>query len=229
MKALILLILVVPMTLSATEISPFTAEYDVQFSGLSGEATTVLRQNNDGAFVFENRTRAKGLARLVRPRDVVERSEFEIEMAVVRPVSFDSEDGTRRNKKGTSIDFDWSGMTASSEYEGETHSLELKEGMLDRQLVLIAMMADLANGITKNQYTVIDRNGTKTYEMSVVGRETVDVPAGSFETVKIVRGRSGSSRSSVIWCAPDLGFVTVKMEQLKDNKVIGTLSLTAIS
>ena len=229
MRSLLLTLLLLPLSLSAAGIEPFTAHYELRFSGLAGEAVTTLSQNEAGAFVLENRTRAKGLARLARPRDAVERSEFVIDTDRLKPVTFLSEDGTKRNKRGSSIDFDWAASSANAMYKGETVKLQLIDGMLDRQLLQIAIMADLSNGVTDTSYTVIDRHTTKTYEISVVAKETVEVPAGNYEVVKVKRARPGSSRSSILWCAPSLGYVTVKMQQLKNGKVIGTLSLTDIS
>jgi len=31
-----------------------------------------------------------------------------------------------------------------------------------------------------------------------------------------------------MWCAPSLGYLTIKMQQLKDGKVIATLALTDV-
>ncbi|MDH3646205.1 MAG: DUF3108 domain-containing protein [Gammaproteobacteria bacterium] len=229
MRTVLLTLLILPLHVAAADIEPFTAHYDLRFSGLAGVAVTTLSQDGEGSFVLENRTRAKGLARLARPRDAIERSEFVVDTDRLKPVSFLSKDGTKRNKRGSSIDFDWSASSANTQYKGETRTLNLEDGMLDRQLLQIAMMSDLSNGVTDTSYTVIDRHSTKTYAISVLARETIEVPAGSYDVVKIRRERAGSSRSSILWCAPSLGYVTVKMQQLKDGKVIGTLSLTEIS
>ena len=228
MRSLLLTLLLLPASLGAMEIAPFTAHYKVRFSGLGGEAVTTLSQRPDGSYTLENRTRALGIARLARPRDAVERSEFVLDGDNMRPVTFSSEDGTRRNKRGSKIDFDWDNGIAGTTYKGESRSTELQAGLLDRQLLQIRMMADLSNGVTDASYTVLDRHNKKVYEISVVGEERVDVPAGSYDALKVQRKRPGSSRSSIMWCAPSLGYLTIKMQQLKDGKVIATLALTDV-
>lgn len=225
MRFLLLTLLLLPATLMAMDIAPFTAQYSVSFSGLGGEVTTTLSADGDGRYVLENRTRAKGLARMARPRDAVERSQFLLDGDVLRPISFASEDGTRRNKRGSTIEFDWVNRTASTQYKGESRSIELSDGMLDRQLLQIAMMKDLRQGVTGTSYTVVDRLDEKVYEIMVTGEERVNVPAGSYDTLRIERQRPGSSRSSVMWCAPELNYLTVKMEQRKDGRVIGRMEL----
>lgn len=212
-------------TAGAASLTPFAATYEVEFSGVGGVLTSTLTRQSAGSYVFENRTRARGVARMVRPRDVVDRSDFSVTGDRLKPLSFTSEDGSRRNKRGSTIDFDWDDGTAASSYKGELNKLPLDETILDRQLMQIAMMRDLAAGKRAATYTVIDRSNVKKYQVEVTGSETVSVPAGQYETLRVERQRPGSSRSTVLWCAPDLDYLPVRMQQLKDGEVIGTLTL----
>lgn len=207
---------------------PFTARYEVRVAGLGGELTSTLSRNGAGVYVFENRTRAKGVARMARPRDVLDRSEFRNDGDRLQPLRYDSEDGSRKNKRGNVIEFDWNAGKAGSQYKGELRPIELEEGILDRQLLQIAMMRDLAAGERSATYTVIDRHDVKRYEVEVLGEEKVAVPGGEFQTLKVERRRPGSSRSSLLWCAPELDYLPVRLEQLKDGEVIATLQLTDI-
>lgn len=207
---------------------PFTARYEVEVAGLAGELTSRLERNGADGWVFENRTEARGVARMVRPRDAVDRSEFVHADGRLLPQRFDSADGSRRNKRGNVIEFDWGTRRAASAYEGENRALQLDDGTLDRQLMQIAMMRDLATGIREASYLVIDRHDVKRYEIDVVAEETVAVPAGEFRTLKVERRRPGSSRSSLLWCAPELDYLPVRLQQLKDGKVIATLTLTDV-
>lgn len=212
----------------AAALDPFTARYDVEVSGLSGVLTSTLSRQDDGRYVFENRTRAHGLARMLRPRDAVDRSEFTVSANELRPLRYLSEDGSRRNKRGSTVEFDWTGARADSQYKGESREIELDAALLDRQLMQIAMMRDLAAGQRSGSYKVIDRNQVKQYDIEVVGTETLTVPAGAYDTVIIERRRPGSSRSTRLWCAADLDYLPVRMQQFKDGDVIATLTLESV-
>ena len=166
--------------------------------------------------------------RLVRPRDAVDRSEFRIEGGSIVPLSFESEDGTRKNKRGNEIVFDWNAGSATSDYRGDRREIDLEDAILDRQLMQLAMMSDLASGVRSTRYTVIDRLDVKTYEIEVLGDEHISVPAGEYDTVKVRRQRSGSSRATIMWCVPELNYLPVLTQQLKEDKVIATLSLTGL-
>lgn len=209
----------------ATVLDTYTATYQVEFSGLGGDLVSSLSRDESGNFVYENRTRARGLARLARPRDIVDRSLFTVDNDRLVPLHFSSEDGTRRNKDGNDVTFDWHQGRARSMFEGDMQEFEIENGLLDRQLLQLALMRDLAAGVESTSYAVIDRSHIKTYAVEVVARETVSVPAGDFETVKVRKQRDGSSRATLLWCAPALGYLPVLMHQLKDDKVIARLEL----
>lgn len=228
-KLLLAVALVLPVSVtSASALNPFAAEYDVELSGLSGVMSSSLSQQDNGSYVFENRTRARGMARMLRPRDVVDRSEFVVTDGELRPLRYLSEDGSRRNKGGSTIEFDWDQANAASQYEGERREVALDRALLDRQLMQIAMMRELAAGQRAGSYSVIDRHHVKEYQVEVQGEEQVSVPAGDFATVRVLRRRPGSSRSTLLWCAADLDYLPVRMQQMKDDKVIATLTLKSV-
>jgi hypothetical protein len=47
----------------------------------------------------------------------------------------------------------------------------------------------------------------------VVGEETLELPAGTFDTVKITKLRSNKKRETYIWCAPALNYLPVRIWQ----------------
>ncbi len=58
-----------------------------------------------------------------------------------------------------------------------------------------------------------------------LGTESVKTDAGTFDTVKYRRHRIGSSRSAVIWFAPELEYLPVQMQHFKGDKKTGTVTL----
>ncbi len=217
-----------PTIAMAVELQPFTAYYRVEFAGLGGDLVSSLTAGADDQYVFENRTTARGIARWLRPRDAVDRSEFRVEADSIVPLSFASADGTRKNRQGNEIVFDWSAGSARSDYEGDERQFDLDGAILDRQLMQLAMMDDLAGGVRSASYTVIDRHDVKTYEVEVLGTERISVPAGEYDVVKVRRQRTGSSRATLMWCAPELNYLPILTRQLKEEKVIATLELTGM-
>ena len=81
---------------------------------------------------------------------------------------------------------------------------------MDKLLYQLAIMHDLQNGRTPASYRIADGGGIKTYSFEKLGEEVVETPLGSFDTIKILRHKPGSSRKYVFWCAPDLEYSTGK-------------------
>jgi hypothetical protein len=115
-------------------------------------------------------------------------------------------------------------MVASSMYKTEKVELEIDKHV-DRSLELLVVRADLMAGEIAEKYSYIDRNTLREAAYESLGSETVRTKAGSFETVKYRRQRVGSTRSAIIWFAPDLEYLPVQMQHFKGNKVTGTVIL----
>jgi hypothetical protein len=71
----------------------------------------------------------------------------------------------------------------------------------------------LANGETDISFDVADGGKLKVYRYRVVGADTIEVPAGTFRTVKVARVRDNSRRETYIWCAPALHYLPVRIWQ----------------
>ena len=207
-------------------LEPFTAVYDVLHgSKRIGVSTFVLRAGDAPSYVFESRTEPKGIAKLVAGT-ITETSEFTLEEAGPRPLQFDAEES--RGHSSQSITFDWTANVAHSQRDGVPAQVALKPRALDHSLIQIALMNDLSAGRPLAPYFIVEKNELRTYEYDRVGEETVETPAGSFAAVLVRQRREGSSRELVFWCAPQLGYLPVKLEQRKEGKAQLTMVLRSV-
>ncbi|MEM9055951.1 MAG: DUF3108 domain-containing protein [Pseudomonadota bacterium] len=215
---------------AAVALDSWTADYRVQYGGSTvGEAHFELTDlDTVGVRRLESRTKAKGIARLLRSREVVESSTFTAGLGL-RPLAYRFEDGTRRGKKNMQIDFDHERAVALSLYQGDTYELELDCEVHDRVLVILAMMRDAAADDLAPGYRVADKREVKTYQLEGPLRETVETPVGAFETLHYTRRREGSSRVMEMWLAPELDYLPVRMRHSKEGKETARLELTASS
>ena len=58
----------------------------------------------------------------------------------------------------------------------------------------------------------------KNYDVKIAGMERVSIDMGDFETVKVVVTKS--KRKTTLWCAKDLQFLPVRIEQLKKDDTV---------
>lgn len=215
---------------AAYEPPSFVARYDVHHSGAKVAETTLSVHEDDEAGIWEIRsvTEPRGLAALIRFGDVVEVSRFVVDGDTLVPRAYRFDDGTRKGRRNSAIEFDWAIGSALSRYKGVDAALPIDGGEMDRLLLQLAVMRDLARERLPASYALIDRNERKRYEFTLIGRERIKTPAGRFDTVKVRRQRPGSTRATIVWASRDHDFLPVKMVQLKDDRPNAVLTLVRL-
>ncbi len=215
----------------ASELPTFAATYRLEYKGSRvGESVISMRPALDGAaYVYEARTEPRGLARFIRGGTIVERSRFHLVDGQLKPVEFVFDDGTRKGKDDNMVTFDHASARATSVYRGETHEFDIEPSLLDRLLSQFALMRDMNAGEPASSYTVLDRDKLKVYRVNRLRSETVETRGGTFDTVVLHRQREGSSRATLMWLAPDLDWLPVRIRQTKGEKTITEMSLESVA
>jgi len=210
-------------------LSGFHAEYKAHYSVFSGTVILDLQPaGRKGEYLYEVHTKTHGLARIVRPGTALETSNFALIDGKIRPIRYQLDDGTKKVENDTDIRFDWEACVAHSNYKGEAKDIPIKPGILDRLSADIIVIMGLRAGHDPGSYEITDRNSVRTYAFEALGEETMKVPAGEFRTLKFKRQRPGSTRSTLIWYAPDMDYLPVRIEQQKHGKTAITLVATQL-
>ena len=201
------------------ELEEFQVQLVARYAGFSADVWTHLSSTeNADEYSYEVTTKARGLAKLVRSGTASEKSIFTLTDTGFRPSSYHLDDGTKKVENDTDITFDWDAGIARSVYKEEAKEFELTAGILDRLTADIVAMHKLRSGAEPGSYTLIHRNSIREYGYTSQGTETISVDAGEFATVKYKYQRPESTRHTIIWFAPELGFLPVKAEQFKRGK-----------
>lgn len=202
----------------AVEPPTYTATYEVEHKGRDVGSSTfsVEFDATRGVYTFRSRTEAKGLLRLLSPNPVVERSEFVVRDGTLRPLEFWYEDGSRKGEDNYHMRFDWEAGKAIVEGEKRVE-IDLQPGVLDRGSMQVAVMVDMASGEPPGPYVLADEDSLKTYVYTREGEQALATPLGVLDTVRYRQQRHGSSRSTVLWAAPALDHLPVRIEQHRDG------------
>jgi hypothetical protein len=62
--------------------------------------------------------------------------------------------------------------------------------------------------------------------ITIVDQKTVEVPAGRFEVIGIRHQAEGSKRATTLWCAAELGYLPVIIEQHRKGELRVRATLT---
>jgi hypothetical protein len=94
--------------------------------------------------------------------------------------------------------------------------------------VQIAVMQALSLGQTPGRYAMVDKQEVKTYEYRPWGAERIATPIGPVETVIWSSARVGSNRVTKVWYATELGYVPVRAERRRGDKLEWAMNLKTL-
>ena len=214
---LMLLSLAMPAA-AGQSLTPYSAEYKVKISVLSGYLTTDLRAAGDG-FVATHIIRPTGLAKMIKNGSISETSRFAATDGDVKASWYRSEDTLSKKKTSATVTFDWSSNEMAGTVNDEETQVVLDGLVHDRVAIQYQLMQDLLNGDPEDHYVLFDIDEFKTLIISNVGEREIKTPAGTFNAVGIQHRKKDSSRVTTLWCVPKLGYLPALIEQHRDGKL----------
>ena len=223
--ALLFVFLLQAPAIAATALTPHSAEYKIKISVLGGRLTTDLRPTDSG-YIATHTVKPTGMSRMFARGSISETSDFATAPDGVRPRSFSSRDTISRDKGNASITFDWDRGEARGTVNGKEVSSVIEGLAHDHVSIQYQLMHDLLNDMPDTRYTMYETDEIRRLEIRNVGTRTVKVPAGTFEVVGIQHQAEGSKRRTTLWCAPDLDYLPVLIEQHRLDKLKVRAALT---
>ena len=196
----------------------FEAEYSLYARNTkAARVVRSLTRLDDSGYEYRSETKTTGLVSLFKKVHIVETSRLLVQGRLLKPVYYSYKRSGDRKKRDVSIEFNWDSKKIKNTINGDFWHMPIEPAVMDKLLYQLAIMYDLQNGHSPGSYLIADGGGIKTYRFEKLGQETVDTPLGSFNTVKMLRHKPGSSRRSVFWCAPELDFLQVKVEHTEKD------------
>lgn len=206
-------------------LTPHKATYKVKISVLGGELHTELREI-EGGYSAVHEITPTGMSRMFARGRIRETSSFDAMTDGLRPRDYISEDSLTRDGENAIIHFDWEAGEARGTVDGAEVVSAMAALAHDRVSIQYALMHDLLNGEPNDRYTMFEIDRLRPVEIRDAGTRIVDVPAGEFEVIGISHQAEGSKRVTTMWCAPELGYLPVVIEQHRKGKLRVRATLT---
>ncbi len=207
------------------QLTPFKAYYQAQFDlgvNISGEAVRELKALPNGQWLLSMQANAM-------MANIEESSRFEILQQQLRPIEYRYYRKTFTKSKQSKQLFNWSDGTATHTAKGPSTTLLLDNKTHDNVSYQIQLWQDLKAGLSEMRYSLADGDHLKALEFDRIGEERINTPAGSFETLKVVRDRGEhSTRKTTLWFAKNLDHVLVKLHQTETDGKQYTLLLARL-
>lgn len=212
------------LPLQAAELTPHRAQYKVKIAVISGQLNTELRRTDDG-YSAQHVVKATGLARMFTSGTIDVSSTFTTGSNGVRPVSYHAVDSITKEPEAH-IRFDWATNQASGTVGEDEVQLQLDGVSHDAVSIQYELMHDLLNGGPSSDYVIFDVDKMLPVTVSNTGKKTVKTKAGSYDVIGIQHHRADKSRTTTLWCAPELDYLPVIIEQHRDGKLRFRATLT---
>lgn len=205
-------------------IAPFKSEYSLIRDGDPiGEASIELIMGKDGWQFTTHSVGTEGLAGFAGVR-ISENSTFRWQDGRPETMHYRYFQKAAWKKKNRHVDVDHAGKQIKAGDDDGTMALVYAPGTVDRNLVVLALAADLKARRDTLEYRVADKREIGTHRYKVSGKETIATARGRFDCIKIERIREKAGRTTTIWIAPALGYTPVRiLQQEPDGETLEML------
>ena len=193
----------------------FTAHYRLLQNGSPiGSATLTLSRGSDEEWTFTTASRGtSGLASLLgaSTREV---SVFHWMDNLPQCDRYDYTLSTALKQQHRTVRCDWTRHSITVDDKG-MHTFAAQPGTLERHTVPLALAAELASGHRSFTLPIAVRDRIEMQHYATHGKQTVTVPAGTFEATRVSRTDGGEGLEA--WFATEKLPVPVKIDQRGKN------------
>ena len=208
------------------DLKPFKATYNIEWKGITaGSSTFELRHAGTDSYSYSSVNVARGMFKLAFSDAITQVSIFRIVEGRVVPMSFR---GADEKERPTDLTFDWQRKRVTGTAKGHAVDLELPDGAQDPMSLQIASLRSLASSQLQNTVHLVDSDKLKDYELRLEGNAQVETALGTLDTVIYTSRNTTGSRITRTWVAPALGYLPVRAERVKGEKVLFTIKIESV-
>ena len=199
---------------SAPAPKAFVARYQVLQGGQElGQATLTLKATGNGEYVYANESKGTGGMAAMLGATVDETSRFRWTATGPEAISYDYKmDASIKSKERHLKVADGKATVDTGK---QTYAFAAVPGMVERNILALTLGMALAQGKQEATLPVAGKSSVEQQSFKVTGKETVKVPAGSFNATKMER--TDADRGFVAWYVPGKYDLPVKLTQTEGS------------
>ena len=205
-----------PMAAAAALPLPYTANYEVRRNGEAlGTATVSFKQLPNGRYELKSSTvGSEGLAAIAGV-SVDERSVIRLADGQPETVAYNYRQKLAWKTRERSLQVNAASNSIASTDKDKSFSPPYRAGVLDRNAVTVALMADVAAGKPGDlEYLVPSRNELETHVYRSATSEQIQTRLGAQRVIRVERIRESSNgRTTTLWLGQDRNYIPLRMLQ----------------
>ena len=200
-----------------SQINDFTAKYNIIHDGdIVGKAERTLKNLDDGSIQFNYKTDIEWMIFSDHRREITTNK---IVDGKVLPRTY------RSDREGTGKDkyyrwtFDHANKTAYNvKRKNKPMKGEWVEGLQSKLSYHLQSRLNLINGVKSFEFNALSTSGgVRDYNYEYIGKESLMLPFGNIDAIKLKRKKPDSKQVTYAWFAPELNYLMVKLHQIESD------------
>ena len=181
------------------------ATYRLLFNDvLVGHALFVLEISSGGAYSIDAFTTPAGQMRQATVHEVLEHSRGRIDSGGVRPDRFDRSVMLDQEVTLQGLAFDWDRRRLRFKDGEEVRVEALAAGTQDRLSYLLTAWRLVTAEVAATEVQIASTEAVDKTRLEVVGKETIEIPLGRYETIAVRRSTAQPNQVRAIWFQTEL-------------------------
>jgi hypothetical protein len=211
--------------------APYTATYQVSRNGSPlGVATVEFRALPNGRYDLRSHTvGSQGLAAIAGV-DLEEHSVLRLADGAPETVAYSYRQKMAWKSRSRDIRVDANARRITYSDKDRDYAPPYRPGVIDRNAITVALMADLAAGKPGDlRYLIPSKDELETWTYRPAGSERLRTPLGDDEAVRIERIReTANGRSTTLWLSKSRGYVPLRILQREPDGETIEMKITAL-
>jgi hypothetical protein len=181
----------------AFAIEAFTANYQANALGMTGDGQMTLSQQDGNRWVYSLTVKNQVV-------DMSQKTIFDEQNGRLRPLSSSDNSRILVKKKAVNAVYDWN--KAQATWSGDIKPdragpVKLQAGDMDALLVNLAIVRDVTSGKPLT-YRMVENGKARTMSYQVAGKEKITVAGKTREATKVTR--TDGNKQMLVWIVPDM-------------------------
>jgi len=205
----------------------FEATYEVLHNEFYlGDAVRTLEHQDTQTRVYRSHTSPKGIASAFVSDIIDETSTIKINHNRFQPTLYAYNQHGGKKNKVFQLKFDWTAKKLWNSYADKTFPLKTEtHDLLSFQLQL---MQDMQAGKKFISYIIADKKRIDSYQLTLTETEEIETPMKTFSAVKMVSNKIRGKTQFIIWCAPALGYLPIRVMKIDNDGDESVLTLKSL-
>ncbi|MCW9023818.1 MAG: DUF3108 domain-containing protein [Gammaproteobacteria bacterium] len=193
----------------------FNAKYELSLKSMYVGIATRQLTVEDKQLTFTSVAEPRGLARLFVSDTISESSAMTFNGQSIQPLNYRYQQNGGKKIINDSVTFNSKEKLIQFTHDQQQFPITIND--YDALNFQLALMLELQQHHDNFTFNVASYRKFYSYNIKVLGTETIDTPAGEFDVVKVDSIHPESGRRFLFWCAPKLDYLPVKVEYTKEK------------